>query len=192
MPDVSPRLTFISWAHGAARPVLPGYSGPSASGWTVQNEVEVTDLKHHIVASRTSNRTHWEARIMAVRGVVETVPCGSIVRVRINDKTLVAAFSSPNGRFIRKDFSSYDGREFWRPLIELIVSKDLDLIVELADESDVEMNALIEEVSQAALEKLRAMGPEEALKSAIPPKAKKKRQLFPPYRENQPIADPES
>lgn len=193
MANVSPRLTFISWAHGAARPVKSAYSGPSASGWTVQNEADVTDLQHKVVASRASNRTHWEARIMAVHGVVETVPRGSSVRVLVNDKTLVEAFISPYGRFIRKNLKRCKGHEFWGPLLELAAAKDIILSVELADAADLEMAQLIEDVQQAASDRLAAMSPGEAIRNAVPPKRRRtKRRLFPPLEPRPPIVDPDA
>lgn len=179
MPNVSPRLTFISWAHGAARPVTSAYSGPSASGWKVQNEVNAADLQHKVVASRSANRTHWEARIMAVFGVIETVPRGSQVRTFINDNVLVTAFAS---RFVKTNGKPYAGEEFWRPLLQLIAAKRVTLTVELADPSDGNMRELIAEVSDAAGEKLSSMDVAEAFAQSVPPRPRRKRRsLFPAF-----------
>lgn len=167
MTDLGDSLpqNYHAYAHGAARPVASGCTGPSASGWLVVLASTGQEIEHKVVQSRSANRLAREAGIMAVLGVVESpdVADGSNVHVWLNNEELVGAV---NAGFIRANGKPMAGVAWWSLLIECTAKKRINLRAFLADSADLPMNLLVEEVSAAAKEKLDEMGAEEAQRLA--------------------------
>ena len=116
---------------------------------------------------------------MGVKGVLEYVPKGSMVSVRVNDKTTVDAI---NSSFLKTDGTAMAGEQFWAPLQSLRAEKHIDLTAICAEKNDKTMKALILRVKDAAQRQLEELGENKALADAVAPKPKPVRKGvdFPP------------
>jgi hypothetical protein len=173
--DTSSKSTFDAWAHGCDMPAASGYSGTSASGWDIRRPGEEVIYHRQAIPSTTSNRRAWEARIMAVKGVLENLPRRSAVRVRVNDQTFADAV---NIGFVKTSGEAMAGKEFWVPTKALLIEKHINLVVVLAEKQDKIMKWLIEDVRNAARIRLAQLGEDKALADAVAPRKSRSPKAF--------------
>lgn len=118
--------TIEALAIGIRLPLFFGYGGISSSAWIIRLPSEDEFRPPRAIPSKRPNRTEWDALIMAVVGVCEDVPDGSIVVVFVTNMPFANCYDYD---FKNADGGPAKGEVFYEKLREIRLRKSLDVSV---------------------------------------------------------------